>query len=110
MDTSLGTPVPGDPQHVEPQYKLPVNILRQAVMKLESAMVDIYEAREEDMEDENKYALEGCAEIIGQVNAVIINMVAAELEEEEFLAIELGMEEIEEYPGSEKDILNEEIE
>lgn len=102
-------------QEVAPQYKLPIDMLRQAVMKLESAMVDILEAREEDdMEDENRHALEGCAEIIGQVNAVIVNMVAAEMEEDEFLALELNMEEIEQYPSiteeTAEDIMSEEIE
>lgn len=111
MDTNLGTAIPGDPQHVEPQYKLPIVELRQAVMKLESAMLDIYEAKEEVVEDENKYALEGCAEIIGQVQAVIVNMIAEEMGEEEFLALEIEMEKIEQYPGTEnaENIMDEEI-
>lgn len=96
----------------EKKYVLPLGICKQAVMKIESAMTDILEIKEDpDISDDHKYAMEGCAEILGQVMAVISNIVSEEMDEDEFLAEIIDMDEIEAYPEAPaEDIMNGEIE
>lgn len=89
-----------------PEYKVPIGLCKQAVMKIESAMVDILEIREDELlSDENKYAMNGIAEILGQINAVIVNIVSQELGEDEFLAEVVEMDPIDPYPGDDIDIM-----
>lgn len=90
---------------------LPLGLMKQAVMKIESAMTDIYEIKEDDgLSDENKYAMNGIAEILGQVNAVIVNIVSEEMGEEEFLSEIVDMDPIDPYPGDDVDIMDQQVE
>lgn len=96
----------------EKTYKIPLGICKQAVMKLGSAMTDVLEIKEDpDISEEHKYAMEGCAEIIGQVMAVISNIVSEEMDEDEFLAEIIEMDELDEVleDSESYDIMNEEI-
>ena len=87
----------------EIQHKLPLGVLRQAIMKMESAMVDVLEAKEDDdLSDENKHVMEGIGEILGQCVAVIVNITNEEIGEEEFLREMIDMDEIDPFPGTEK--------
>lgn len=102
----------GNPTDSPKKDRIPLGVLRQAVMKLDSAMGDIREAREDDDLDENeKYALEGSSELIGQVMAIIVNIVNQEMEEDDFIAEQIDMDDIDNYPGleSDEDLLDQEI-
>lgn len=93
------------------EYKVPIGLCKQAVMKIESAMVDVLEIREDELlSDENKYAMNGIAEILGQINAVIVNIVSSELGEEEFLSEIVEMDPIDPYPENDVDIMDQEAE
>lgn len=88
-----------DNSNINNKYKIPVGICKQAVMKIESAMTDILEAREDpDISDEHRYSMEGLGEILGQCVAVIINIVNEEIGEEEFINEIIDMDEIDPYP------------
>lgn len=89
----------------EKDGKLPLGILRQAVMKLESFAGDIREAAEdEDIEPTDKENFEKMAEMAGIMMANIVNTVSRELGEEEFLQEEFDMDAIDEYPGFTTDV------
>lgn len=108
-----------DKVHLDPntteeiQHKIPLGLCKQAVMKMDSAMTDILEIKQDDdLSEEHKYAMEGLAEILGQCIAVVVNMVNEEMEEDEFLREVINMDEIESYPGEEtqkENIMDEEI-
>lgn len=88
--------------------KLPLGICKQAIMKLESAMVDLKEvAEDEDVSKDDREMFDSLGEYVGNVIAVITNAVMGEMEEDAFLAEELEMDEIEPYPGEVADILDE---
>lgn len=85
--------------------KIPLGLCKQAALKLESFIVDINEIREDpDVDQEDKDNLEKMVEIAGTMEAMIINMVSKECGEEEFLAIEVPMDEMGPYPGDDVDI------
>lgn len=81
------------------EYKIPLGLCKQAVMKLDSFMTDINEIREEEgLTAEDKQTFEQIAEITGTILAVIVNMVTREMGEEEFLSEDIAMDEIDRYP------------
>lgn len=81
------------------EYKIPLGLCKQAVMKLDSFMTDINEIREEEgLTAEDKQTFEQIAEITGTILAVIVNMVTREMGEEEFLSEDIAMDEIDQYP------------
>lgn len=85
--------------------KIPLGLCKQAALKLESFIVDINEIREDpDVDQEDKDNLEKMVEIAGTMEAMIINMISKECGEEEFLAIEVPMDEMGPYPGDDVDI------
>lgn len=94
-----------------PEYKLPLGLCRQAVMKLESFATDVREiAEDEEIDPQDKETFTKLAEIAGWMMANIVNAVNREMGEEEFLAEELEMDEIDPYPGINNDILDQPIE
>lgn len=85
--------------------KIPLGLCKQAALKLESFIIDINEIREDpDVDQEDKDNLEKMVEIAGTMEAMIINMISKECGEEEFLAIEVPMDEMGPYPGDDVDI------
>lgn len=81
--------------------KIPLGLCKQAVMKLDSALVDINEIREDpDLTPDQKATFETLSDIICRVQANIVNIVAEECGEEEFLSEIVDMDEIDPYPGS----------
>ena len=93
-----------------PDGKLPLGILRQATMKMDSFMQDMYEACEdEDVTDDQRHTFMALAEIAGNMSAQIVNVISAEMSEEDFIREEIDMDAIESYPGTNTDLLDEEI-
>lgn len=81
------------------EYKIPLGLCKQAVMKLDSFMTDINEIREEEgLTAEDKQTFEQIAEITGTILAAIVNIVTREMGEEEFLSEDIALDEIDRYP------------
>lgn len=94
-----------------PDGKIPLGLCKQAALKLESFIVDVCEIKEDpDVDASDKEDLEKMVEMAGIMEATIINMVSKECGEEEFLSIEVPMDEVGSYPGDDTDIMDEEIE
>lgn len=94
-----------------PDGKIPLGLCKQAALKLESFIVDICEIKEDpDVDESDKEDLTKMVEIAGIMEATIINMVNKECGEEEFLSIDVPMDEVGSYPGDDTDIMEEEIE
>lgn len=96
-----------------PDGKIPLGLCRQAVMKLDSFIVDINEIMEDpDVEDSDRMLFGQMVEYAGIMMANIVNIVSRECGEEEFLAEQPGMDQIDAYPGTEdamNDPMDEEI-
>lgn len=85
----------------ETENGLPLGILRQACMKLESFATDIREVMEDEgITPEDKANFETMVEISGRMLATIVNMVGREIDEEEFLSETPDMDMIDEWPGT----------
>ena len=85
--------------------KLPLGILKQAVMKLDSANTDIKDAMaDEDLTPDDVEALSQVSEILQNTEAFLYSMVSEEMDEDEFANEEVEMDEISEFPES--DILD----
>lgn len=94
-----------------PDGKIPLGLCKQAALKLESFIVDVCEIREDpDVDESDKEDLAKMVEMAGIMEATIINMVSKECGEEEFLSIDVPMDEVGSYPGDDTDIMEEEIE
>lgn len=94
----------------ENKQTLPLGIMRQAIMKLDSFIADMHECIEdEDISEENRNSFRYIAEVAGNLQAGITNMAMQEVDEAEFLAEQIDPDEIEVYPGTESDIMNEEM-
>ncbi len=84
---------------------LPFGLCKQAVMKLDSFMKDVNEISEdEDLSPENKLMFKQIKEMAGNMLAAICNVISKEMDEEEFLAEIIDMDEIEVYPSTDIDI------
>lgn len=84
------------------EYKIPLGLCKQAVMKLDAFITDICEIKEdEDLDPDDKQTFEQIAEISGSMLAAIINIVTKEIDEEEFLSEDIPMDDIERYSGIE---------
>lgn len=95
----------------EIQYKIPLGICKQACMKLNSFITDIYEISEDpDIDPEDKETFIQIAEVAGVMMANIVNIVNKECDEEEFLNEDIPLDEIDKYPGDEVDIIDQTIE
>ena len=94
----------------ENKSTLPLGILRQAVMKLDSFITDMKECIEdEDTNPEDKEQFEKMAEVAGDMQAIIVNMVSREISEEDFLNEHIDPDQLEPYPGTEESLLDETI-
>ena len=92
------------------EYRIPLGLCKQAVMKLEAFSTDIREIIEdEDLDPSDKENFEKMAEMSGFMMANIINIIKKECDEEEFLSEQIEMDHIDMYPGTETNILDEEI-
>lgn len=81
---------------------IPLGLCKQAYMKLESAMSDIMEIKEDDdLSSEDKETFNTMGETLGLMMAHIVNIVSKEMNEEEFLNEDVGMDNIDAYPGDE---------
>lgn len=83
----------------ENEGTLPLGVLRQACMKLESFMTDIREIMEEnELVEEDRQNFDVMVEMSGRMLATIVNMVGRELGEEDFLAETPDMDTIDPWP------------
>lgn len=93
------------------EHGLPLGLCKQAAMKLDAFMSDIHEiAEDEDLSPEHKLLFTQIGEMSGNMLAAIINTVAQEMDETEFIAETIGMDEIPEYPEDTTDLMDTEIE
>ena len=94
-------------------YKLPLGLFKQSIMKLDSAMTDINEIMEDpDIDDDDRQLLGQMNEILCTMVATMVNIVHREVNEEEFIAETIPMDDIDEYPDfkyDDNDILSNEI-
>jgi hypothetical protein len=86
---------------MDTKHKLPLGLFKQACMKIDSAIADMNEIREDiDVDDDNKETLTRLVEIAGTIEASLINIIRKECDEEEFLNENIPMDEIDPYPDS----------
>lgn len=89
---------------------IPIGLCKQAHMKLESALVDIMEIKEDDdLSEEDKETFSTMAETLGLMMAHIVNIVTKEIGEDDFLNEDVGMDELDPYPET-PNIMDMEIE
>lgn len=80
------------------KHKIPLDLCRQAALKLDGFIADVYEIREyENLVSEDRQILGQIAETAGEMLAAIIAMASKEMEEEEFLSNDMSMNEIDGY-------------
>lgn len=80
---------------------LPLGLMKQAVMKLESAAIDIYEIREdESMSGHDLEIMEQISDTLQIVVASIMAMATREIPEEDFTQERVNMDPIDPYPDS----------
>lgn len=92
--------------------KLPLGICKQCLMKLDSALEDINEIKEdEDVSEDDKQDFETMGAYIGQIMAAISNKVSREMNEDDFINENIDMDPFEdEYDeGGDDDIMDMEI-
>ena len=95
----------------EQDGKLPLGLCKQAVMKLDAFITDVREIVEDpDLEVEDRQDFETMAEMASTMLATIINIVNKECEEHVFLGEKIPMDDIDEYPEDNSDIMDMEIE
>ena len=83
--------------------RIPLGLCKQAYMKFESALGDIYEIQEdEDLEPDEKQVFAEIADCLSLFMAHIVNLVSKEIGEEEFLNETIPMDEVGTYPGDEE--------
>lgn len=99
----------------EKDGKIPLGLCKQASLKLESFISDVYEIIEDpDLTDSDRDDFKKMAEIAGWMEAHIINIINGECEETIFLSEDIPMDQIGSYPGDEimtpdDDLLDQEI-
>lgn len=78
---------------------LPLGILKQACMKLDSFMQDIHEIMEDSqVSSDDKQILMQLTEAVGTIEMNMINIVSNEMDVNEFLQESVEMDDIDEYP------------
>lgn len=81
------------------QDRLPLGVLKQAFMKMQSFVEDIHEAADDpDLTEDERYEFNQMGEVGTIIGMRILNIVQQDMSEEDFLNIEIPMDEIEEYP------------
>lgn len=89
------------------EYKLPLGLCKQAVMKLDSFITDLYEIRaDEEVDPEDAFVFEQMTEIAGTMAAALVNIIAKEIGEEEFLNEDIAMDVIDTYPGDDIEVID----
>lgn len=93
------------------EHKLPLGIIKQAVMKLDSFSIDMSEIIEdEDITQDDKEKFQTLRSTAGDMMALLINIVREEIGEEEFINEQIDLDEIDPYPEEPTDdLLNDEI-
>lgn len=90
------------------EYKLPLGILRHCIKALDIGMNDLREASvDEDLDESTAARLESFAEMLGNIGAGIINLVADEIGEDDFIREEIPG--IDELQDSDEDLMNQEL-
>lgn len=90
------------------ENKLPLGLIKQAILKMESALTDLREIIEdEDIEDDDKDDFVELAEYSSNIIAVLYNKVN---DDEDFINENVKMDEIGTWPGELNDIMENEIE
>lgn len=90
--------------------KLPLGICKQAIMKYDSAMADVNEIiNDEDIPEQQRELFRTISEYTGNIIALIYNEVQQEMNEEDFIAESIDMDEIDTWPGESSNILDDEI-
>ena len=90
------------------EKKLPLGLIKQAILKMESALTDLREIIEdEDIEDDDKDDFVELAEYSSNIIAVLYNKVN---DDEDFIKENVKMDEIGTWPGELNDIMENEIE
>ena len=89
--------------------KLPLGIIKQGCLKLESFIVDMQEVLEdEDFKDPNdRETITRITEMANTMEAALVNLVTQEIGEEEFISEKIQMDELGDFPEIERDILDE---
>lgn len=109
IESDTAVPVVADTG--EPVYRVPLGIFKQAMMKIESAVLDLHEIKEdEELDPADKPMIEAMIETMSIISANIINIIKKEMDEDDFLAEDFAMDEIGTFPGDEVDILDQSIE
>lgn len=94
----------------ENTYSLPIGLCKQAVMKLDSAMIDISESMEqENISPDNKLMFEQIREMGNNMIAAIVTAVNKEMGEDEFMGETIDMDPIDEYPTNDAEVMDTEI-
>lgn len=89
---------------------LPLGVMRQAVMKLDSFITDMAECMEdEDIDDYDRQSFCVLKETAANMEATLVNVAMKEISEEDFLAEEPEMDPIDPAPGEVDDIMDEEL-
>ena len=90
------------------EKKLPLGLIKQAILKMESALTDLREIIEdEDIADDDKDDFVELAEYSSNIIAVLYNKVN---DDEDFINENVRMDEIGTWPGELNDIMENEIE
>lgn len=84
--------------------KLPLGLIKQATLKLDSFMSDLNEIKDDpDLDDDDRATFETIRDISATMLAHIVNIVSKEIGEEEFMNEEIMMDKIEHIPFEEWD-------
>lgn len=79
--------------------RLPLGILKQAFMKMQSFIEDIHEAADDpSLTEDERYEFQQMGEVSSIIAMRILNIVQKEMAEDDFLHMDIPMDEIEKYP------------
>jgi hypothetical protein len=90
---------------------LPLGIMKQGCMKLDSFIQDMREANSYDeIEPDDREKINKLADMACLMEASIINIVKRECDEDDFINEQIEMDQIDAYPDNDIDLLDQEIE
>jgi hypothetical protein len=90
---------------------LPLGIIKQGCMKLDSFIQDMREASSyDDIEPDDIEKINKLADMACLMEASLINIVRRECDEEDFVNEQIEMDQIEAYPDNDMNLLDQEIE
>ena len=79
--------------------RLPLGVLKQAFMKIQSFIEDIHEAADDpSLTEDELYEFQQMGEVSSIMALRILDIVQKEMPEDDFLHMDIPMDEIEEYP------------